>query len=250
MTTITCVYDEGSKPNTPLIGAKGTAFLVEHDGKKVLFDTGLRDRYLIHNIENMDIDPDSIDAVVVSQTHPDNAGALNGLLKIRTKPMDVYAPTGLYDSKKSLLSSKPSISDGNKEMAVFKNPSVSEWTTIFPGIYLSPRFSGPDGYAESYLVAGDSSLAVISGRGSYGPEDILTETEAYFGKVPKVFIGSVLLEKKKKPLADAYAASFSAHKVQDLYLNHCTSREGITNLRVNLGLSGVNDFYVGMEYKF
>lgn len=249
MTTIKCVYDEGSKPNTPLIGAKGTAFLIEHDGKKVLFDTGLRDRYLIHNIENLDIDPDSIDSVVISQTHPDNARALNGLLSIRTKPVEVYAPSGLYDEKKKMLSSKPSISDENREKAIFKDPSVSDWTVVFPGICLSPRFTGPDGYAESYLVVGDRSLAVISGRGSYGPEDILTETEAHFGKTPKAFIGSVLLEKKKKPLADAYAASFAAHKIQDLYLNHCTSRDGVTNLRVNLGLSGVNDFYVGMEYK-
>lgn len=249
MTTIKCVYDEGSKPNTPLIGAKGTSFLVECDGKKVLFDTGLRDRYLVHNLENMNIDADSIDAVVISQTHPDNAGALNGLLGLRTAPMDVYAPSGLYGMKKGLLSRSPSLSADNMDKAVFKTPSVSEWTEVFQGIYISPRMTGPDGYAETYLVVGNGPFAVISGRGCCGPEDILTEVESHFGEKPKAFIGSVYLEKKKKDLADAYSASFSAHGVQDLYLNHCTSRDGITNLRVNLGLSGVKDFYVGMEYK-
>ncbi|MBO7352585.1 MAG: MBL fold metallo-hydrolase, partial [Candidatus Methanomethylophilaceae archaeon] len=64
-TRITCVYDEGSQPYTSLIGAKGTALLVEKDGKRVLFNTGLRDRYLIHNMEHLGLDFYSIDAVVV-----------------------------------------------------------------------------------------------------------------------------------------------------------------------------------------
>ncbi len=67
---ITCAYDEGSIPGTSLIGAKGTSMLVEKDGKKILFNTGLRDRYLSHNMDYLDIDPESIDMVVVSQSNP------------------------------------------------------------------------------------------------------------------------------------------------------------------------------------
>ena len=50
---ITCIYDEGSLEDTPLIGAKGFSVMVERDGRRVLFDTGLRDRYLKHNMENL-----------------------------------------------------------------------------------------------------------------------------------------------------------------------------------------------------
>ena len=92
---ITCVYDEGSKPATSLIGAKGTSMLVEKDGKRILFNTGLRDRYLVHNMEHLEIDAATIDMVVVSQSNPCDSGALNGLLKLREQPIDVYCPTGL-----------------------------------------------------------------------------------------------------------------------------------------------------------
>ena len=47
---ITCVYDEGSLPKTNLIGAKGFSVMVESEGKRLLFDTGLRGRYLMHNM--------------------------------------------------------------------------------------------------------------------------------------------------------------------------------------------------------
>ena len=55
-TRITCVYDEGSQPNTSLIGAKGTSLLVDTGERKVLFNVGLRDRYLSHNMDFLDID--------------------------------------------------------------------------------------------------------------------------------------------------------------------------------------------------
>lgn len=246
---ITCVYDEGAKPGTSLIGGRGTAFIVDIGEKRVLFDTGLRDRYLLHNLDCLGIDPDSIDAVVVSQTHPDNARGLNGLLKVRTKPIDAYVPAGSFNGKPSFLSSSFGLSEEVRDMIVMHELSGTGWTDIVPGIVLSPMMEDPKGYRESFLIVEGEAMAVISGRGMAGPEGILVEVENHFGRKPRAFVGSVFLEKRKKPFADAYATSFTNHGITDLYLNHCTSRDGMTNLRVNLGLKGVNDFYVGMSYE-
>lgn len=62
----------------------------------------------------------------------------------------------------------------------------------------------------------------------------------------KAFLGPVLLEKKKKPVAAAYAQSLS--QIPDLYINHCVGKDGMVNLRVNLGMDNVKDFYVGDTY--
>ena len=55
--------------------------------------------------------------------------------------------------------------------------------------------------------------------------------------------------KAKKPVAEAYARSFQAHDVDDILLNHAVGRNGITNVRVVLGLSAVKDFYAGYVYE-
>ena len=246
---ITCVYDEGAKPGTSLIGGRGTAFIVDVDGKRVLFDTGLRDRYLTHNLDCLAIDPDSIDIIVISQAPPDNARGLNGLLKVRTKPVVVYAPAGAFNGKPGMFSRSFGLSDEARDMLIMNELSGTSWTEITPRITLTPMFSNSKGYRESFLIVEGEAMAIISGRGVSGPEDILMEVEAHFGKKPRAFIGSIYLEKMKKPVADMYAASFTNHNITDLYLNHCTSREGMTNLRINLGLKGVNDFYVGMSYE-
>lgn len=246
---ITCVYDEGAKTGTSLIGGRGTAFLVDIGDRRILFDTGLRDRYLTHNLDCLNIEPDSIDTIVISQAHPDNARGLNGLLKVRTKPVDVYVPAGTFNGKPGLFSGSFGLSEEVRDMARMHELPGTQWTEIAPGVTLTPMFADPKGYRESFLVVEGEAMAIISGRGMSGPEDILTEVENHFGRKPRAFLGSVYLEKRKKNVAEAFAASFTAHNMSELYLNHCTSKDGMTNLRVALGLNGVNDFYVGMSYE-
>ncbi len=244
MARILCVYDEGSVVDTPLIGAKGTAFIVESEGRRILFDTGLRDRYLEHNLEHLEIDPESIEAVVVSQTHPDNCRGINGFLDMRQSPVDVVAPAGLYDRKRGMLSSSVGLSDENRGKVRLR--TAEGWEEIIPGAWLSPAL-GSDGYTESFLVLKGEHVAILSGRAHQGPGEILSAAKERFGMEPRLFIGSILLEKKKKPVAEAYAAELDAHGCTGLHLNHCTGRDGMTNLRVRFGLKGVDDFYAGMS---
>ena len=243
-TRITCVYDEGSQPGTSLIGAKGTSFMIEKDGKRVLFNTGLRDRYLIHNMEHLEIDPGSIDAVVVSQSNPSDSAALNGFLKVRESAVDVYCPDGLY-GKRTLISRGVGLSDYVKDFPVFH--SVGEWQEIIPGMYITPYVYDPKGYGEIFMVVKEGNrIALLSGRCSCGPEKAIDMVRGHFGKTPDAFIGPVFLEKKKKTVAASYAETLS--EISDLYLNHCVGKDGILNLRVHLGLAGVHDFYVGDRY--
>ena len=243
-TKITCVYDEGSEPRTSLIGAKGTGMLIEKDGKRVLFNTGMRPRYLAHNLEWLSIEPDSIDLVVVSQSNPCDSGGLNGLLKNRTSPVDVYCPEGLY-GKRSLLS-RTGLSEENMGKAVFHDIGV--WTEVLPGIHITPFFYDAKGYGETFLVVEDGmKVALMSGRCSCMPDKVISDVQEHIGKKITVFIGPVFLEKKKKPVAKEYAEMLEP--IPELYINHCAGRDGMVNLRVHLGLDGVNDFYVGNVYQ-
>ncbi len=243
---ITCVYDEGALEDTALIGAKGFSLLIERDGKRVLMDTGLRDRYLKHNLENLEIDPQSIDAVVISQSHPDNSRALDGFLDMRESPVDVYAPDGLYAGSKGMFSHSVGVSDENRAKANFRNDNG--WVEVFPGITLTPFHRSESG-AERFLIVEGRRLNVLSGRGIDGPAPALELVYQRYNRYPDAFVGSVLLEKKKKPVAETYAEDFSSRSVGILRLNHSVGRDGIMNLRTKLGLHGVDEFYVGTVYK-
>lgn len=245
---ITCVYDEGSLPKTNLIGAKGFSVLVESEGKRLLFDTGLRDRYLIHNMDVLEIKPDSIDVVVISQNHPDNYGGLDGFLLARTKPVDVYIPQGLYSAdKKGLFSRKPKLREDSQANAVMHD--ITGWTEPIHGVHVTPMLEYVDGYKEAFLAVQGKKLTVVSGRGHAGPILPVSEVSSHFDRGVAAFVGSIHLEKKKKVVAEAYAKSFSDMGITDINLNHATGIDGMMNLRTHLGLGGVSDFYVGMTYE-
>lgn len=240
MVSVSCIYDEGSMVDTMLIGAKGFSVLIEADGKRIMLDTGLRDRYLVNNMEFMEIDPDSIDVLAISQATPDNCRAINGLIEARTKPLEVYAPAGLYAGKKGFLSSQVGLTEENRAKVVLHD--TGDWIELADGVWLSPQVGG-----ESFMAVRGKRTALISARGASGPGPLLAAYRERFGSDPKVFIGSVVLEKRKKPVAEAYAADFEAYGTPEMHLNHSTGYDGIGHLRAHFGLNAIREFYAGMR---
>ena len=94
---VTCVYDEGAVVGTPLIGARGISVLVDVDGERTLFDTGMRGRYLMHNLDNLEIDVNTIDRVVISHAHTAHVGGLETFLEGRERSVDVIVTQDLKD---------------------------------------------------------------------------------------------------------------------------------------------------------
>lgn len=90
--TIVCENTVG-RP-LPLIGEHGFACLIDSPAGRLLFDTG-RGLTLLHNLEILGIDPESIDAVVLSHGHDDHTGGLLPLLQ-RTGSRPVFAHPGIF----------------------------------------------------------------------------------------------------------------------------------------------------------
>ncbi len=247
MVRVLSVYDEGSIVDTSLIGAKGFSVLIESEGRRVLFDTGLRDRYLKHNLEFLEVGYDSVEAVVVSQSTPDNCCAINGFLDERTTKVDVYAPVGLYAGKKSVLSRKAGLSDENREKVDLHD--LGEWMEVIPKVWVSPPIEYGNGKSESFIVIDGKKLTIVSPRGMYGPEPMISATYQKFGRNPNAFVGSMVLERKKKPVAEAYAKALESAGCLDIHLNHATGYDGISKMRVYFGLDRIHDFFVGMTFE-
>jgi len=96
---ITVLYDAFGKDST-LQKDWGYAALIEHGGKRILFDTGNNPDILAHNAKAKNIDLANLDFVVMSHRHGDHMGGLTYLLKVNPK-VKIYAPKegfGVYGS--------------------------------------------------------------------------------------------------------------------------------------------------------
>ena len=79
--------------NKPIQAENGISFLVDiffaEQKYSILFDAGLTDSVILHNMSALGVSPNSIDHAVISHGHPDHYGGLLGLLKVRDHPLPV-----------------------------------------------------------------------------------------------------------------------------------------------------------------
>src|SRR4029077_13593298 len=87
---VTILYDAFSD-NKTVTKDWGFSALVEHDGKRILFDTGNNPEIFEHNVKALNVDLTNIDFAVISHRHADHASGLKDLLKINPD-VTVYVP--------------------------------------------------------------------------------------------------------------------------------------------------------------
>ena len=96
---ITCLVDNAVQRSSQLFGEHGLSFLVETEAGRLLLDTGQSGTVLKHNMDALEIDPGSIDALVISHAHYDHTGGLPTLLE-RAKPgLRLFANPDLFTER-------------------------------------------------------------------------------------------------------------------------------------------------------
>jgi 7,8-dihydropterin-6-yl-methyl-4-(beta-D-ribofuranosyl)aminobenzene 5'-phosphate synthase len=93
---ITILYDAFGKPST-MEKDWGFAALIEHGGKRILFDTGNNPDILARNAKAKGADLSKLDFVVMSHRHGDHMGGLDYLLSVNPK-VKIYAPKENFGS--------------------------------------------------------------------------------------------------------------------------------------------------------
>ena len=100
MIKITCVVENSVKLGSPFWGEHGMSVLIENTQtqERTLFDTGQSGDVLLHNLQRLNVAPDSIQRVVLSHGHYDHAGGLYALLKARntSNPLPIYGHPDIF----------------------------------------------------------------------------------------------------------------------------------------------------------
>jgi 7,8-dihydropterin-6-yl-methyl-4-(beta-D-ribofuranosyl)aminobenzene 5'-phosphate synthase len=256
---VTILYDAfGDNPQ--LTRDWGFSALVEHDGKRILFDTGNNPEIFERNVHALNVDLTRLDFVIVSHRHSDHASGLKYLLKINPG-VTIYVPSDgsngfggteipqSYFRPESSLPAKMRYFDGaypehphfGKLYDIGHFVLVDKLTEISPGIFLVYTVSKIPRMLElpeiTLAIKGPRGLILVDGCSHSGIEEILQAASAIDPHTHIVF-GGLHLVTTPVPDIDRIVDSLKNKWKLDLVApGHCTGETAFLRLQKTFGES-------------
>lgn len=158
---ITIVYDNEVK-KVALRADWGFSALIETEkASPILFDTGADSSILLHNMNEMGIDPKDIATIVISHAHGDHTGGLIDILKAN-KDAELYIPSSFHTN-----------------ITGRKITVVKEAIQIAEDVFSTGELEGVE---QSLALRVDKGIFVVAGCSHPGVGNIL-KAAAKFGRV-------------------------------------------------------------------
>ena len=207
MVRFTVVYDN-NEYDPALRTAWGFSCWVETGEATVLFDTGGDGAMLLGNLAELNLDPQEIDAVVLSHIHGDHTGGLVGLLESGVRPT-VYVPAAFPASFKADLRVRT-------DMVEVTGPVEAS-----PGVYTTGQVGS--GIVEQALVVETGmGLVIVTGCAHPGIVEMVRRAKkATAGEVALV-MGGFHLGSASEDQIEGIIAEFRRLGVRRIAPCHCT----------------------------
>ncbi|NJF24611.1 MBL fold metallo-hydrolase [Thermococcus sp. Bubb.Bath] len=270
MTAITILFENHAGWRKGLIGYHGFSALIEHNGYRVLVDTGTDGKVLLNNMQELGVNPDSIDALFLTHGHYDHTGGMAELLKARSEPLDVYAHPEIFARRIALTPKR-------REIGIpFTREELESLGAVF---HLSER---PQEFLPGFISSGEverktwdravgylvkngrevrdpvkddialildlgEEIAVITGCGHSGILNIAGHAVRLTGKPIRALIGGFHLRGANEGLLRDAVEGLKKLNVKALYAGHCTGIDEYAYLKANL--ENVEPLFVGRVIK-
>jgi 7,8-dihydropterin-6-yl-methyl-4-(beta-D-ribofuranosyl)aminobenzene 5'-phosphate synthase len=203
----TVVYDNNAYDGN-LRTAWGFACWVEVGEMTVLFDTGGDGATLLSNMAVLDLDPQAIDAVVLSHIHADHTGGLAGLLDAGARPT-VYVPAAFPASFKADVQARTRL------------VQVTGAMELLPRIYTTGQV-GSDLVEQALVVETGVGLVVVTGCAHPGIVEMVRRAkEAAAGDVV-LAMGGFHLRGASQRQIEGIVDALRRLGVQQIAPCHCT----------------------------
>ena len=176
---VTVVVDNYVPPSAhgPFVGEHGLSLLIEHQGARILFDTG-QSGAVVHNLGLLGVHPSSLDALVISHGHYDHTGGMMAILQHAGKPLPVYAHSSIFNTRVSIAGERHFIG------IPFTEPQLRElgaqWrfsdgpVEVAPGLWFSGRIPRQTGFE-----LGDANLLTCDPGGDCHPDPLEDDTALF-----------------------------------------------------------------------
>lgn len=263
---LTCVVDDAVQRSSSYWGEHGLGFLIETEGKRVLFDTGQSWTILLHNLGLLDVDPATIDAVAISHAHHDHTGGLPTLMEKVHSGIPLYAHPDLFRARFSRKQGQPKdIGLGLTEEQLAQRLVLRLSTApqeIVPGLWTTgeigdrPEIEGKSDYhlmREGEMLVADAyrddmalvlevkdGLMLLCGCCHAGLLNTLAHVERTFEQPIAIIAGGLhLTSATPEELQHIGQVLAAMPALQRVYPNHCTGEAAFVALTQILGPSVV-----------
>jgi len=201
----------------------GFAALVEYGGHALLFDTGAYGSILLDNMRQLNVEPQSIEAVIISHEHSDHTGGLQALLDTGIRPT-VYAPSAFSNTFQERVRTRTTLVE------------ITEALTILPGIHLTRPIGSI--VEQALAVETRDGTVVITGCAHPGIAHMVRQAQAVVpGKVSLLVGGFHLLDIADKNRLISIIAEVRQLGVEGVLPTHCTGTVAIALFRTEFGES-------------
>jgi len=262
---VTILYDAFGE-SKELTKDWGFSALVQHDGMRILFDTGNNAAIFEHNVKALGVDLTKLDFVVISHRHADHTTGLRYVLSVNPN-VTVYVPADAgngfggppfpdaFFRADDSLPAKLRYFDGTKPEDLTWGKLydtgnfvlVNQLTEVSPGIFLVRTVSQKTGSLElpelTLAIKRPDGLLLVDGCSHAGIEAILGATSAVDPRTEIVFDGLHLVTTQLVEIDSLVENLKTKWKVQRIAPGHCTGEPAFARLRKAYG---ENDLYAGL----
>jgi len=236
----------------------GFSALVEHDGKRILFDTGNNAEIFEHNVKALGVDLTKLDFVVISHRHTDHTTGLKYVLKVNPG-VTVYVPAdgangfGGNALQAAFFRAEPSLPakmryfDGaypenvtsGKLYDVGNFVLVRETKEVAPGIFVVRTVSAKKGFLEmpelTLAIKRPEGLLLVDGCSHSGIEEILQAASTVDARTAIVFGGLHLVTTPVEEIDGLVENLKTKWKVARIAPGHCTGEAAFARLQKAFG---------------
>src|SRR6516225_3496422 len=262
---VTILYDAFGE-SKELTKDWGFSALVEHGGKRILFDTGNDASIFEHNVKALGVDLTKLDFVVMSHRHADHTTGLRYVLKVNPS-VTVYVPAdggngfggppfpstflrpdkSLPAKMKYFGGTEPEHFAWGKLYDTGNFVLVNETTEVSPGIFLVRTVSQKKGTLElpelTLAIKRPNGLLLVDGCSHAGIETIL-EAASVVNPRTEIVLGGLHLVTTPTEEIDALVENLKTKwKVQRIAPGHCTGEPAFARLKKAYG---ENYLYAGI----
>jgi 7,8-dihydropterin-6-yl-methyl-4-(beta-D-ribofuranosyl)aminobenzene 5'-phosphate synthase len=213
MVMLTIMYDN-YKHDESLQAEWGFSCLIETAGQTILFDTGGDAEVLEANFKKLNIDPNSIDTVVISHMHWDHINGLEWLVKAN-RHLEIFLPDSAPDEKVQELQSKAD-----------SVTLVSQMQCICPGVFSTGTLQQnvPE---QSLCVETPEGTLVIVGCSHPGIVRILKKAKELAGEEIYLVFGGFHLSGQSRGQIESIIKEIKELDVKKIGPTHCTGDTAI-----------------------
>jgi len=236
----------------------GFSALVEHDGKRILFDSGNNAEIFERNVKALGVDLTKIDFAVISHRHSDHATGVKYLLKVNPA-VTIYVPADgangfggmpvpaaffrpdaeLPGKMRYFGGTAPEHLNSGKLYETANIVLVGKMTEVMPGVFLVRTVSEKKGTLElpelTLAIKRPGGLLLVDGCSHAGIEAILEAASAIDPRTEIVFGGLHLVTTPVEEI-DALVGNLQTKwKVQRIAPGHCTGEPAFARLQKAFG---------------